>query len=92
MRFTGIARPEEFRTVTCAHVIAWRDDLAPRQLDGSTVRHRLAALSSLFDYLCEKNAVTHNPAKGVKRPRAESGEGKTPAIGDHQARDLLIAP
>jgi integrase len=30
--------------------------------------------------------------KGVKRPRSESGEGKTPAIGDHQARDLLTAP
>ena len=92
MRFTGIARPEEFRTVTRAHVIAWRDDLASRELGGATVRHRLAALSSLFEYLCEKNAVTHNPVKGVKRPRAESGEGKTPAIGDHQARDLLAAP
>jgi integrase/recombinase XerD len=92
MRFTGIARPEEFRTVTRAHVIAWRDDLAGRTLDGSTVRHRLAALSSLFEYLCEKNSVTHNPVKGVKRPRAESGEGKTPAIGDHQARKLLDAP
>src|SRR5579863_3871217 len=92
MRFTGINRPEEFRTVTRAHVIAWRDDLAGRTLDGSTVRHRLAALSSLFEYLCEKNAVTHNPVKGVKRPRAESGEGKTPAIGDHQARKLLDAP
>ena len=92
MRFTGIARPEEFRTVTRAHVIAWRDDLAGRELGGATVRHRLAALSSLFEYLCEKNAVTHNPVKGVKRPRAESGEGKTPAIGDNQARDLLAAP
>jgi integrase/recombinase XerD len=94
MRFTGIARPEEFRTVTRAHVIAWRDDLAQREdiQSGATVRHRLAALSSLFEYLCEKNAVTHNPVKGVKRPRAESGEGKTPALGDHQARDLLVAP
>jgi site-specific recombinase XerD len=92
MRFTGIARSEEFRAVTRAHVIAWRDDLAGRELGGSTVRHRLAALSSLFEYLCEKNAVTHNPVKGVKRPRAESGEGKTPALGDHQARDLLVAP
>ena len=92
MRFTGIARPEEFRTVTRAHVIAWRDDLARRELGGATVRHRLAALSSLFEYLCEKNAVTHNPVKGVKRPKAESGEGKTPALGDHQARDLLVAP
>jgi integrase/recombinase XerD len=94
MRFTGIGRPEEFRTVTRAHVIAWRDDLAQREdiQSGATVRHRLAALSSLFEYLCEKNAVTHNPVKGVKRPRAESGEGKTPALGDHQARDLLVAP
>ena len=92
MRFTGINRPEEFRTVTRAHVIAWRDDLTNRALGGATVRHRLAALSSLFEYLCDKNAVTHNPVKGVKRPRAESGEGKTPAIGDNQARDLLAAP
>jgi len=92
MRFTGIDRPEEFRTVTRAHVIAWRDDLASRALGGATVRHRLAALSSLFEYLCDKNAVTHNPVKGVKRPRAESGEGKTPAIGDNQARDLLAPP
>jgi integrase/recombinase XerD len=92
MRFTGIALAEEFRTVTRAHVIAWRADLAGRELGGATVRHRLAALSSLFEYLCEKNAVTHNPVKGVKRPKAESGEGKTPALGDHQARDLLVAP
>ena len=92
MQFTGIARPEEFRTVTRAHVIAWREDLARRELGGATIRHRHAALSSLFEYLCERNAVTHNPVKGVKRPRAESGEGKTPAIGDHQARELLTAP
>ncbi len=92
MRFTGIVRPEEFRTVTRAHVIAWRDELAGRALSGMTVRHRLAALSSLFEYLCERNAVTHNPVKGVKRPAVESYEGKTPALGDHQARALLDAP
>jgi site-specific recombinase XerD len=49
-------------------------------------------LSSLFEYLCDKNAVSHNPVKGVKRPRAETAEGKTPALGDHQARELLTAP
>ena len=92
MRFTGIVQPEEFRTVTRAHVIAWRDELADRALSGMTVRHRLAALSSLFEYLCERNAVTHNPVKGVKRPVVESYEGKTPALGDHQARQLLDAP
>lgn len=92
MRFTGIQKPEEFRTVTRAHVIAWRDDLGERILNGTTIRHRLSALSSLFDYLCDQNAVTHNPVKGVKRPKVNSGEGRTPALGDHQARKLLDAP
>ena len=92
MRFAGIRRPEEFRIVTRAHLIAWRDELRRRELGGATIRHRLASLASLFEYLCEKNAVTHNPVKGVERPRTESGEGKTPAIGDHQARKLLEAP
>ena len=76
---SGVSALSDFRIVTRAHVIAWRDDLALREdiQSGATVRHRLAALSSLFEYLCENNAVTHNPVKGVKRPRAESGEGKT---------------
>lgn len=96
MLFTGIKRPEEFRLVTRAHVIAWRESLGERTGDrsliGTSIRHRLAALSSLFQYLCDNNAVTHNPVKGVKRPKTESGEGKTPAIADHQARKLLVAP
>uniref|UniRef100_UPI00402B99AC tyrosine-type recombinase/integrase n=1 Tax=Methylomonas sp. PHL2-19 TaxID=3438878 RepID=UPI00402B99AC len=92
MRFAGIQRPEEFRDVARAHVIAWRDDLGNRVLNGTTIRHRLSALSSLFDYLCDRNAVTHNPVKGVKRPKVDSGEGRTPALGDHQARELLYAP
>jgi integrase/recombinase XerD len=100
MRFTGIIRPEEFRIVTRAHVIAWRDDLARRQIGratkrnpaGCTIRNRLAALSSLFEYLCDKNAVPNNPVKGVKRPKTQSGAGATPTIGDHQARQLLAAP
>ncbi len=92
MMFAGIAGPEEFRLVARGHVIAWRDDLRGRGLSGATVRHRLAALSSLFEYLCERNAVTHNPVKGVKRPPAQGGEGRTPALGDQQARSLLDAP
>jgi integrase/recombinase XerD len=98
MRFVGIERAEEFRTVTRAHVIAWRDDLRTRVTRGgeawsdASIRHRLSALAALFEYLCDQNAVTHNPVKGVARPKSESGEGKTPALGDHQARELLAAP
>jgi site-specific recombinase XerD len=92
MRFVGIQNPAEFRTVTRTHAIAWRDDLTRRGRSGSTIRHRLAAFSSLFDYRCEKNAVSHNPVKGVKRSKADSNEGRTPALGDHQASELLDAP
>jgi site-specific recombinase XerC len=62
------------------------------RLGGSTTRHRLASLASLFECLCERNAVTHNPVKGRRRLRTQSGEGKTPGLGDHQARKLLAAP
>jgi hypothetical protein len=34
MGFVGIGRPEEFRTVTRAHVLAWRKDLEGRELGG----------------------------------------------------------
>jgi site-specific recombinase XerD len=92
MSFTAITRPEDFRIVTRAHVLAWRKVLEDRALSGATIRRKLAALSSLFEYLCEKNAVDFNPVKGAKRPKVESNEGKTSALGDHQARMLLDAP
>jgi integrase/recombinase XerD len=73
-------RPEEMRQVTRAHLIAWRKDLERRGLAPSTIRRKLAAVASLFDHLCEVNAVSHNPVRGVKRPKAEGNEGKTPAL------------
>src|SRR5205823_14085674 len=93
MRFTRITNPEVFRVVTRAHLIAWRKDLEARGNEGSTIRRKLSAVSSLFEYLCERNAVVHNPVKGVKRPKVtNSGEGLTPALSDEQARMLLDAP
>jgi integrase/recombinase XerD len=92
MSFTGIAEPAQFRDVARSHVIAWRKTLIRRQLAGPTIRAKLAALSSLFEYLCERNAITHNPVKGVSRPKVESGEGKTPALSDAQVRAMLNAP
>ncbi len=92
IRFAGIHHPTEFRHVTRSHVLAWRADLEKQSLGGSTIRRKLAALASLFEYLCNQNAVTHNPVKGVKRPRVESQTGKTPALSNAQARQLLAAP
>lgn len=92
MQFVGIDRPQDFRTVTRSHVLAWRKTLEEKLLAGATIRRKLAALASLFEHLCESNSVTHNPVKGVKRPVVESVQGKTPALGDSQARALLNAP
>jgi site-specific recombinase XerD len=91
-RFAGLQNPAELRTITRAHVIAWRKDMESRQLADSSIRRKLSALSSLFDYLCERNAVAGNPVDGVKRPQSQSGEGSTPALGDREARALLDAP
>ena len=92
MAFTGIVQPQEFRLVARGHVLAWRASLEQQGLASATIRRKLAALASLFDYLCEANAVTHNPVKGVKRPKVESYEGKTPALSADQARALLVTP
>lgn len=91
--FIGLTGAEEFRAVTRAHVLAWRAQLDSRGLAGATIRRKLAALASLFDHLLENNAVAGgNPVHGVKRPRIETNEGKTPALGDDQAKLLLTAP
>ncbi|MEO1009581.1 MAG: tyrosine-type recombinase/integrase [Planctomycetota bacterium] len=95
--FCGIEHADEFRDVTRAHVIAWRSVLETagpegRSLAPATIRRKLSAVSSLFDYLCNANAVESNPVAGVKRPTEGANEGKTPALSDDQARALLKAP
>lgn len=83
---------ENFRAVTRLHVIAWRNLLEINQNSPATIRRKLAALSSLYAFLTECNAVLINPVDGIKRPRHESDCGKTPAISDQQACALLAAP
>jgi integrase/recombinase XerD len=92
VRFTGLNSPAGLRTAARAHVIAWRKALESRNLTPASIRRKLTALSSLYDYLCERNAVVGNPVDGVNRPAANGNEGSTPALGDAQARRLLEAP
>lgn len=90
--FCGIERTDEFRLIARAHVIAWRGHLEAQGLAPATIRRKLSALSALFDFLCNENAVEHNPVAGVKRPSEGANEGKTPALSDAQAKRLLQAP
>jgi len=90
--FTNLRDHSAFRTVARSHVIAWRKDMESRSLAPTSFRRKLSALSSLFDYLCERNAVFGNPVDGVKRPASKNNEGSTPALGDAEVRRLLEAP
>ena len=92
MAFAGILHPGEIRTVKRSHLIAWRKQLENRALQAPTIRRKLSALSSLFDFLCESNAVEGNPADGVKRPNAGANEGKSPALSVERGKALLDAP
>lgn len=92
MQFVGIQNPEDFRSVKRMHVIAWRRTFEERKFSSATIRRKLSALSHLFAYFCEKNAVEENPVSGVERPSEQTTEGKTPAISDDQARALFDAP
>ena len=92
VRFCGVETPDELRLVTRAHLIAWRGQLEAQELAASTIRRKLSDISSLYEYLCNENAVDHNPVAGVKRPGEGSNEGKTPALSDAQAKKLLQAP
>ena len=64
--FTGLSDRGQLRTVTRAHVIASRNAMEDpkRKLEPATIRRKLSALSSMFDYLCECNAVPGNPVNG----------------------------
>jgi site-specific recombinase XerD len=90
--FAGLRGLPDLRSITRAHVIAWRKNLEKRELADSTIRRKLSALSALFDYLCERNAVAGNPVDGVKRPAANGNEASRPTLGDAQARKLFEAP
>jgi site-specific recombinase XerD len=63
MTFVGIRTPIELRLITRAHVIAWRKDLDARKLAAGSVRRKLSAISSLYEYLTDQNAVPTNPAR-----------------------------
>jgi integrase/recombinase XerD len=93
MRTLMIRSYEELRQVDHRAVIAWErimreiDEAAP-----STVRRRLAALSSLFKHLVRHGHAAKNPVSEVERPAINREEGTTLAFSKDQARRLLDLP
>ena len=58
----------------------------------STIRRRLAALSSLFKHLVKHGGASRNPVVDVERPTINREEGSTAAFSKAQARKMLDAP
>ena len=93
MRSLGITETVHLRNVDHRAVIAW--ERMQREQEGaaaSTVRRRLAALSSLFKHLVKHGAAGRNPVVDVERPAINRDEGSTAAFSKAQARKLLDAP
>ena len=93
MRTLGITTSDQLRPIDHRAVIAWERIM--REAEGaaaSTVRRRLAALSSLFKHLVRHGAAGRNPVVDVARPAINRAEGSTAAFSKVQARKLLDAP
>jgi integrase/recombinase XerD len=58
----------------------------------STIRRRLAALSSLFKHLVKHGRAGRNPVVDVDRPAINRDEGSTAAFSKIEARKILDAP
>ena len=63
-----------------------------RRLTPASTRRKLAAVSSLFNYLCEEIRLPTTPPLGCRAPSEGANEGKTPALSEDQARALLKLP
>ena len=93
MRTFGIRTSEELRKIDHRAVMAWERLMREEQgSQASTVRRRLAALSSLFAHLVKFGVVEINPARDVERPAVNRREGMTLAFSQKQARSILDAP
>jgi integrase/recombinase XerD len=74
-------------------VIAWERHMRETEhAAASTIRRRLAALSSLYKHLVRHDHAARNPVGEVERPAINRDEGSTLAFAKGQARKMLDAP
>ena len=93
MRTLGIASVDELRQADHRAVIAWERSM--REVEhaaASTIRRRLAALSSLYKHLVRHGHAAKNPVGEVERPAINRDEGATLAFSKVQARKMLDMP
>jgi len=93
MRTLKITTPAELRQADHKAVIAWERYMREAEhAAASTIRRRLAALSSLYKHLVRHGYAARNPVGEVERPAINRDEGSTLAFSKVQARKVLDAP
>lgn len=93
MRTLEINSYDELRRVDHRAVIAWERVMRETdQAEPSTIRRRLAALSSLFKHLVRHHHVETNPVADVERPAINRREGSTLAFFKLDAARILNFP
>jgi site-specific recombinase XerC len=93
MRTLHITSYDELRKVDHRAVIAWERIMCEiDEAEPSTIRRRLAALSSLFKHLKRHNHVENNPVAEVERPAINRREGSTRTFSKAGAARLLNTP
>jgi site-specific recombinase XerD len=93
MRTLSIATSEELRQADHKAVIAWERYMREvERAASSTIRGRLAALSSLYKHLVRHSHALRNPVGEVERPAINRDEGATAAFSKALARKLLDLP
>ncbi len=90
--FHGLRSSDELRAIGPSHLIAWREHLIQVGARPRTVQNRLAAVSSLFRHLCERQVAARNPVTGVQRPRVNASRVEAAVLTPEQVRRLLHTP
>jgi len=93
MHTLSITTPAELRQADHKAVVAWERFMRETErAAASTIRRRLAALSSLYKHLVRHGHAAKNPVGEVERPAINRDEGSTLAFSKAQARKVLDAP
>lgn len=70
------------------HTVAYKKWLTDIEQSPKTINRKLSSISSFFNFLLEKNLISHNPITGIKRPKQEA-QLPTEDLSDEEVKELF---
>ncbi len=77
-----------YHQVERVHVVAYRNYMHENDNAPKTINRKIAAVSSFYDFLVEKNIASFNPCHSIKRPKHQV-QKPTNDLTDEQIRALF---